>query len=330
VVVQADITAADFDPLGAEQTLAATVEILAWARSRFPGLREGPVAVWALPWPPSPEVRQAGLQNVSARVLWFPTFSMHHIVLVPSGQRGSLASALAVDQMAADWERLPMALRLGIGRWWQDHAPGVREGELLRSDLTMALAQIEAEVPYRMVLPPAEPVAADDAAGAIMAALIEAAPALRPGRCRLQNGTTEGLRRAWAATDPDPAETAVGHALAHLVDQTIGFPALHALCRAATERGEEQLPVASLLSALGVQDQAGVGSLLVSRLDRATCGEQLLQTVRVAALRHDLAERGIPEGDPAHANELATRAVRVCLGENRELVEPPALPAAAK
>lgn len=330
MVTQGDITAAHSDQRGAEETLAATVEILAWARPRFPGLRGGRVEVWALPWSQGSETQEKPLHTINAYALWFPTFRMHYFVLVPAGPRGWLAHALAMDQLTDDWERLPMALRKGLGRWWQDHAPGVRVGDQLRADIVTALKQLDAQVPYRLVTAPAEPVAAGDTAGALMAALSEAASNLYIGHCRLGNGTSEGLHRAWAATAPDPADKAVGTALAHLIDQTIGFPALHALCRAATERGEDQLPLADLLSALGVQDPAGLASLLLTHLDRATIGERLMQQVRVSAIHHDLAQRGIAKTDPVHANELATRVVRVYLGERVELVEPPALPAAAK
>ena len=210
VKTQDDIIAAHSDPQGAAETLAATVEILAWARPRVPGLRDGRVEVWALPWPPSPEVKAAGLQTINVHVLWFPTFTMHHYVLVPAGQRGWLASALAIDQMTGDWERLPMALRFGIGRWWHDHAPGVSEGARLRSDIVTALRRLDAHVPYRLVPAPAEPVADGDTAGALMAALTVAAAELYLGHCMLGNGTHDGLHRAWAATDPEPADNAVG------------------------------------------------------------------------------------------------------------------------
>ena len=88
--------------------------------------------------------------------------------------------------------------------------------------------------------------------------------------------------------------------------------------------------MADLLSALGVQDPAGLASLLLTRLDRATIGERLLQQVRVSAIHHDLDQRGVLEADPVHDNELATRVVRVYLGERVELVEPPSVPEAAK
>ena len=61
MVARAEISAAAHDEATAERARAATAEILAWGHASFPGLRDGKVEVWTLPWPPSQEVRDAGL-----------------------------------------------------------------------------------------------------------------------------------------------------------------------------------------------------------------------------------------------------------------------------